>query len=180
MRLRQAGVVTPPGGRKALNVHQLLFLIRLDARGQRRRYLGILWPPLGGFPRIPIEGFAELIPLFAKVPNRFWKIGCMVGKYPGKFIATRLAKVFFLEIGVFFLAGSHDPIKKMAPHKFVIGDTVKFVAFHPIVFVEITIGKIKLAATPHIDSQSQISMDNPLNFAIPADFEQHILPVGLE
>jgi len=127
-----------------------------------------------------IEGFAELIPLFAKVLNRFRKIRCMVGKYPGKFIATRLGKVFLFEIGIFFLAGSHDSIKKMAPHKFVIGDAVKFVAFHPIVFVEITIGKMKLAATPHIDSQSQISMDDPLKFAIPADFEQHVLSMGLD
>ena len=142
MRLRQTGVVTPPGGRKALNVEQCSTFISFffDRNGRSRPEASFLGPPYGGLPRIMIEGFAELIPLFAKVPNRFRKIGCMVGKYPGKFIATRLAKVFLLEIGVFFLAGSHDPIKKMAAHEFVIGDAMKFVAFHPIVFVEITIG----------------------------------------
>ena len=95
-----------------------------------RQWEFTLWslgPPLGGFSRIMIEGFTELIPLFAKVPNRFRKIGCMVGKYPGKFIATRLAEVFPLEIGIFFLAGSQDSIKKMATHKFVIGNAVKCV-----------------------------------------------------
>ena len=90
-------------------------------------YLG---PPHRGFSRISIEGFAELIPLFAKVLNRFWKIDGMVGRYPGKFIAIRHADVFLLEIGVFSLAGSQDSTKKMASHKFVIGDAVKFIAFH--------------------------------------------------
>ena len=141
---------------------------------------GVLWPPLGGFSRILIEGLTELIPFFAKVSNRFRKILCIVGKYPGKFIATRLAEVLLLEIGVFFLAGSYDSIKKMATHKFIICDAVKFVAFHPIVFIEITIGKVNFAATPHIDAQSQISMDDPLNFSILANFEQHILSVGLK
>ncbi len=156
------------------------FPIRLDARGQKRRSLGILGSPLRGFSRIMIEGFTELIPLFAKVPNRFRKILCIVGKYPGKFIATRFAEVFLLEIRVFFSAGSYDSIKKMAAHKFIIGDAVKFVAFHPIVIIEIAIGKVNFAATPHIDTQSQISMDDPLNFSILANLEQHILSVGLK
>ena len=95
--------------------------------------LGILWSPLRDFSSILIEGLTELIPFFAKVTNCFGEILCIVGKYQGKFIATRPVEFLLLEIGVLFLAGSYDSIKKMAAHKFVIGNAVKFVVFHPIV-----------------------------------------------
>ena len=93
--------------------------------------LKIIGSPLRDFPSILIEGLTELIPFFAKVPNCFGQILCIVGKYQGKFIATRPVEFLLLEIGASFLAGRYDSIKKMATHKFVIGNAVKCVASHP-------------------------------------------------
>ncbi len=92
-----------------------------------------LGPPLWGHSRILEERLVELIALFAEVPNRFREVIRVVGKNPRKFIAARLAEVLFLERRVFFLAGGNDPIEKMAAHKLVIGDAVKFGAFHTVV-----------------------------------------------
>jgi hypothetical protein len=124
----------------------------------------VLWPPRGGFPRIYKQGLIKLIARFAEVPNRFWKILGAVREDPGKFIATRLAEIFCYKIGVFFPATSHDSFKEVTSHKFVICDAQEFVAFHSIIGVQVTFGKVNVASTPHIDTQTQIAMDDSFNF----------------
>ena len=140
----------------------------------------ILGPPLGGFFRILKKGLVKLISLFTKVPTRLRKVFCMVGKNPSEFIATWTAEVLIPEIWIFFLASGNDPVKKMATDILVIGDAVELGALQPIVGIEINLRKMNFAATPHIDSQTQITMDDSLNFSTLVNFKQHILSVGFE
>ena len=93
----------------------------------------MLGPPLGGGLRILVEGLVKLISRFAEVPNCSREVFGVVWKNPGKFIAAGLAEVLFLEGWVSFLTSGNDSIEKVAAHKLVIGDTVKFRTFHAVV-----------------------------------------------
>jgi hypothetical protein len=105
-------------------------------------------------PGILTKEFVELITRFTEVLNRLWEIRCVLWKDPRKHIATRLAEIICFEFRIFFSTGGDNSIKKMSTHKFVIGEAVKYVAFHSIVGIQRDIGQVNFAPAPYIDTQT--------------------------
>ena len=58
-----------------------------------------------------------MVPRLAEVLDVLGKVDLIVGKQPFKLFPARPGEIVFIEIWLFLLAGSDDPIKEMTTRK---------------------------------------------------------------